>query len=204
MELKTFDILLCAGNGKFSRIIQRMNKIAGYTGVEASISHVAMVLKTSEKIFGGGGATYPVMAVFESTTRNKWCGKSGVQINPYSQWLRNYDGAVYVRKVRCMPADDVAEWMASQVGRPYENGLGGLLELATAYLPMNRTRLGRWLQGKMKTIEPHCSEIDAECLQKFGLMTKNVNPSKLPPAFWYGTGLDDIMTVAVDDPILVS
>lgn len=184
-----------------------MNKIAGYTGVEASISHVAMVLNCKitdfpdhhPALIDSSYFTY----VFESTTRNKWCGKSGVQINPYGDWLLNYDGEVYARRVHCMPIEGAAKWMASQVGRPYESGLGGLLELATTYLPMNRTRLGRWLQGKMKTIEPHCSEIDAECLQKFGLMTKNVNPSKLPPPIWFGNGLDNIMNCKINKPELI-
>jgi hypothetical protein len=51
MKLDTFDILLCAGRGKFSRIIQRTNKIMGYTGIDASISHVAMVLRTAEPYY---------------------------------------------------------------------------------------------------------------------------------------------------------
>ncbi len=188
--MNTLDILLCAGTGKFSKIIQRTNKIMGYTGVDADISHVAMIMKTK----------YAGLFVFESTTLNKWCNKSGVQINPYDEWLKNYDGDVYVRRLACKPPHDVAEWMCEQVGRPYENGLGGSLELATTYLPMDRTRFGRWLRGKMKTVEAHCSEIDAECLQYFGLMSGKVSASKLPPPLWYGPGLDGILNCRVNEP----
>jgi hypothetical protein len=129
--------------------------------------------------------------VFESTTLN-WNGKKGVQINPYDQWFENYDGEVYVRRLHCKRPDGVAEWMASQVGRPYENGLGGLLELLTVNLPISLF--------KGRTVEAHCSEIDAECLQEFDLMHK-VNPSKLPPPFWFGSRLDAIMKCEVGYPM---
>lgn len=35
--------------------------------------------------------------VFESTTLNKFTGKSGVQLTPFGLWLNNYPGKVYVR-----------------------------------------------------------------------------------------------------------
>ncbi len=187
-DLKTLDILLCAGNGRFSRIIQQANKIMGYTGVDASISHVALVL-----------SRYRGPVVFESTTKN-WNGKKGVQINWYAEWLKHYNGSVYVRRLACEPPKGVDRWMCEQVGRLYEDGLGGLLELATTYILMDKTRIGRWLRGKMKTVEVHCTEIDAECLQEFSLMSKEVSSSKLPPALWYGAGLDGILNCRVNKP----
>ena len=36
--------------------------------------------------------------VFESTTMNKWADKKGVQINLYSDWLKNYKGRVWSRR----------------------------------------------------------------------------------------------------------
>ena len=189
MALDTLDILLCSGEGRFSRIIQRANKLAVYAGVDASISHVALVLKTSSLVW-----------VFESTTMNKYCGKSGVQINVFDEWLENYKGSVYVRKIHCERPEGIDNWMAEQVGRPYENGLGGLLELLTVYTPhqwLNKTKFGRWLRGKLRTPEVHCSEIDAECLQKFGLMMA-IRVNKLPPPLWFGSMLDKLMVRGVE------
>ena len=213
--MNTLDILLCAGNGIFSRIIQRTNKIAGYKGESAEISHVAMVVKLSwETImdlwYRGIMKIRPIrdlndLYVFESTTRNKWCNKSGVQINPYDLWLKNYPGKVYIRRLHCKRPDGVAEWMTNQVGRPYENGLGGILELATIYSPISRSWLGkskpgRWVLGRLRTPEIHCTEEDGLCLQHFGMMTNKVAANKLPPPFWWGEGLDNILNCRIDEP----
>jgi len=199
--METLDILLCAGNSRLSRIIQRANRIDGYKGEAAEISHVATALKVDAleafRLFDTKKHNLyqhnicDNRYVFESTTINKWADKSGVQLNEFDSWLKNYDGKVYLRQLACTPPGGVAEWMASQVGRPYENGLGGILELLTVYIPLS------WYRGR--TIEAHCSEIDAECLQYFGLMRK-VNPSKLPPAMWFGERLDDIMNCRVNKP----
>jgi hypothetical protein len=35
--------------------------------------------------------------ILESTTLNKWSGKSGVQMMPFGAWLARYPGKVYVR-----------------------------------------------------------------------------------------------------------
>jgi hypothetical protein len=37
------------------------------------------------------------LMVLESTTLNKFSGKSGVQLTPFGIWLHNYSGKVYVR-----------------------------------------------------------------------------------------------------------
>jgi hypothetical protein len=37
------------------------------------------------------------ISVLESTTLNKFTGKSGVQMTPFGLWLNNYPGKVYVR-----------------------------------------------------------------------------------------------------------
>lgn len=37
------------------------------------------------------------VSLFESTTLNKFTGKSGVQLNPFGLWLNNYPGKVYAR-----------------------------------------------------------------------------------------------------------
>ena len=205
--MDTFDILLCAGTGKFSKVIQKANWINGYRGDEAKISHVAMVMKTKEpyywlpkddlawahvtadEIKHGNTTKTHTQWVFESTTLN-WNGKKGVQINPFDEWLKQYQGKVWVRRVTADAIASPVEWMAKQVGRPYENGLGGLWELATCYMP--------WMPFG-RTPEPHCTELDAECLQEFGLMYK-MNPSKLPPAFWWGDRLDAVMKVKVGEP----
>lgn len=197
--MKTLDLILCAGTGRFSRIIQRTSKIMGYRGESAEISHVARVVKLTWAEVCRLCDMFKItispdpngLYVFESTTLN-WNGKKGVQINPYDQWLKNYQGKVWTRQIACEPPDGVADWMASQVGRPYENGLGGLIELATIYIPLSLF--------KGRTVEAHCSEIIAECLQYFGLMTNKVNPSKLPPPLWYGDGLDNLMNCRINKP----
>ena len=202
-DLQTFDILLCAGDGRFSKVIQKWNRIHGYEGVEAEISHVAGVVKTPWAsilaLCDEYGLYLPIdsdpndLYVFESTTLN-WNGKKGVQINSLDRWLDNYDGKVWVRHVAASAfnAEPAMEWMAKQLGRPYENGLGGLLELITCYMP--------WVPLR-RTIEPHCSELIAELFQKYGLMLP-VNPSKLPPAMWL-KDIDDRMSVTISLPELL-
>ena len=194
-DLQTFDILLCAGDGRFSKVIQKWNRINGYEGVEAEISHVAGVIKIPWldlvlKLRNIEEADPNDLYVFESTTLN-WNGKKGVQINPLDQWIDNYDGKAWVRHVTtsAFNAEPAINWMAKQIGRPYENGLGGLLELITCYMP--------WVPLR-RTIEPHCSELIAELFQRFGLMLP-VNPSKLPPAMWW-EDIDDRMPVHVSPP----
>ena len=184
MWLNTFDILLCSGTPLLSRIIRRTNRIMGYTKAESKISHVAMIYQENESL----------PFVFESTSLNKWSGKDGVQLNPFSKWITNYPGRVWVRNLfhnkPPIPIENIAKYINSRLGLPYENGIGGLLELITVYLPLIN----------FKTPEPHCTEEDAKCLQHFDLML-NVMPNKLPPAFWWGDRLRRIMNCRVGEPV---
>lgn len=76
--LNTFDIINCESKDLFWRLI----------------NHTAIIYKDP--------LTGQVM-VFESTSRNKFSGLSGVQLNPMGLWLANYPGKVYVRQFVFLP-----------------------------------------------------------------------------------------------------
>ena len=123
MEARPMDIILTSGNGKFSKYIQWANRLKGYRGMAAKLSH-------------GAEMSWANM-VHESTTLNKWCGKSGVQKNDYYLWLANYDGDVWIRPYLDNPEllrEQVLGYERDVAGTPYENGIPGLFELIKCQL----------------------------------------------------------------------
>jgi hypothetical protein len=151
------------------------------TGPAAELSHVAMV---------GPDATH----VFEATTLNKFSGKKGVQTNPYCQWIENYDGKVWIRESRAdaftaVQLGQMYNKMNELVGRHYEHGIPGALELALA--GMQIPGLSKWWAKRLRTnTDLHCSEADAEVLQSAGLLPE-LRPNKLPPCVWWN-GLKEL------------
>jgi len=130
--------------------------------------------------------------VFESTTMNKWAGKKGVQINPYKDWLKNYNGDVYVRPVTAPDSlvSGLTDCICEYVGVPYESGIPGLVELARCVLP-------RWLKPK-PTLNLHCTETNGKTLQYLNIMDK-FPPEKMPPCMWWKE-IDKLMRVPIGNP----
>jgi len=178
--MNSFDLLLCSGTGRLSRLIKRAQKYAGYTECEAQISHVAVTSGRQD--------------VFESTTLNKWCKRSGVQINPFGAWRANYNGKVWIRHINInidVPLWEKAkDWQHSLLGTPYESGVSGLIEMARVLLPA-------WIPHS--TPEIHCSEAVAKVYQEIGWLDKNAQSNKLPPAMWWSR-IDSLFNVEIGTP----
>lgn len=188
--LSTGDILLCSGNGGWSRRIKKYQEIALKLGLIRTgdvgrdwgwmldMSHVAAI--------SGGGL------VAEATTMNEWAigpdgkPKRGYQVNPFGRWLENYDGAVWVRKLNIPEgwAFDTRAEMAMQdeavLGTPYENGIPGGLELFWCGMDIFREAAILRLQ----TTQIHCTEGRGNIMQIVGILSKKVRTNKLPPCMW--------------------
>jgi len=120
------DILLCSGSSRMSKTIQFAQKWTGHD--DYHLSHVALLVDIDVKmkkrinfVLKQKKIDYRIkvgLNVFESTTMNKWAGKRGVQINPYSDWLANYNGKVFSRPVTAPDAcasgltDCICEYVA--------------------------------------------------------------------------------------------
>ena len=96
------------------------------------IGHTAMVYRSPET---------GQLSVYESTTQNKFSGKSGVQLTPMGLWLHHYPGRVKIRRVTipdhifCGARDRLQSHIRRYRGSSY---------------PDLKTRWGRWLLIKAK------------------------------------------------------
>ena len=173
--IDTFTVILCSGDGLFSQAIKIHARVNGAAAPAAQITHVAMVVCIRGKLY-----------VFESTLANKWCGKTGIQINPFEEWLRRYNGRVWVRNR--IPDKyyllEIARPKFRQVrmdmyGLPYESGVEGIVELIGS---------GMKTDGVVtRTAEVHCSEANVIVDQRCRFYDKRINPAKMPPyTFWLG------------------
>lgn len=165
------------------------------------LTHVALLVDITEEMANRinlvlidkdlGYQIEPGLHVFESTTMNKWANKKGVQINPYKDWLKNYNGKVYTRPVTAPDSlvSGLTDCICEYVGVPYESGIPGLVELARCVLP-------RWLITK-PTLNLHCTETDGRILQELVLM-KQFPPEKMPPCMWMKE-IDKLMLTEVGD-----
>lgn len=210
--MNTGSILLCSGNGglskrikKYQRIINKLDDDINVCDSACDISHVAMVISEG-------------VEVFESTSNNKWANKKGVQINPFIDWLENYDGQVWVRDL-IFPEDvskvqmndvvfpKIQEKAESMVGMPYEHGIFGGLELALAGIEWEWFVNTFELAEKLKTKDGvHCSESDAEICKFAEIISKFARTNKMPPMHWWGDGCFDewlINEFKYSKPILI-
>ena len=178
MELKSLDILLCAGNSSLSRKIRWFQRLTGAPKDEANITHVAAIYND---------------CVQESTILNKFCNKSGVQTNPSPEWLANYDGDVYVRQLMLPRTIDFKikddEFWEKHKDDDYESGIPGYLELLLCGL-----RIGKSLQTK----ELHCTELVGKRLVHHGLMDY-LAVHKLPPWYWFSK-IEKLINVPMTKP----
>jgi hypothetical protein len=201
LGLQRGDVLLCAGRSKMSRAIQKFQKYTGAKGVARTISHVAEVHSTMPLV-----RDY-TWNVYESTAGNKWAGKSGVQLNPFQQWLDNYNGAVYAQKwkfdrtIDYFQKDDV--FVHFHADDKYESGIPGAIELALCGL-----RLHRYIQWAFPsytpafTSEPHCTELIGMKKVRHGHLPDETVINRLPPWIWWEY-IRELATVPVSEPILI-
>jgi hypothetical protein len=189
--LQSCDLLLCSGTSEMSQKIIWFNKLTGVKGEAAQISH--------------GALCYPGQ-VFESTTLNKWADKSGVQTNPYQDWLDNYKGRVWVRRLdfaRTLEFErEYLKFITNNLGRPYENGIAGYGELLLCVLRLDRYVQKIWKSYRpLSTKDPHCTELCVEALQNQNLCTINAIPSRTPPSqFWAGGDIEKHLLVPIGYP----
>lgn len=201
IELNTCDIILCSGNSGLSKSIQSFQGLAGFKEPAKLMSHIACVvklnssdlhvLKTLLRIKYGESTEYIYtdpnsLYVFESTTYNKWVDKKGVQINPMYEFIANYDGLVFVRKLTWeVNTKQVIYFIADHINDKYENGISGFFELLFCGLMWSRfikAKFPNWKPAASKN--PHCSENVARLLKYCGLLKDIAIENRMPPAVW--------------------
>jgi len=197
------DIILCSGTSLMSRTIQLSQRLLGFKHWQ--LSHVALLVDITEEMANRinlvliqknlGYQIGTGLHVFESTTMNKWANKKGVQINLYSDWLKNYRGRVWSRPVTARDSlvRGLTDCICEYVGVDYESGVWGLRELVKCVLP-------DWIK-RTPTMNLHCTEMNANTLQVLSLMEAH-NPAKLPPALWWDE-IDKLMLMNIEEPILI-
>jgi hypothetical protein len=202
MQMQTCDVLICSGRGKLPYRIQEYNRLMRARGESADMTHVALA--------AGGG-----QLVFESTANNRWAGKKGTQINPIDKWLDHYPGRVWVRPLyfdrTAAFEEEAANAMWEKVGRPYEHGIPGLLELAACGIEWPWLRRLIDADGRMATWALHCSEAAAKVLMELSLMRSfdcagnRIYANKLPPyEWWLGGRVDGLLNpncCRIGDPV---
>lgn len=218
LDLESLDIIMCAGNSGMSRRIQKFQRLTGAPEEAAIFSHVAGVLKFEAplgipiKKFEG---MYSKSGLFveESTTLNKWAGKSGVQVNPFEEWLENYDGMVGVRH---LGFDRYAGFYMTERNswnvhkdEPYESGIPGYTELFLCGL-----RLHRYVRRipipcfqnyvPRFTKKPHCTELQANRMNEHQVWDSQTTifPNRMPPWVWLNV-IDDKLAIPISDLIWI-
>ena len=193
LNLQSLDLILCKGTSRLSRYIQKTQEFAGADENEAEFTHVA---KVSE---AGNFETI----VHESTTLNEWAGKAGVQANYMHNWLPNYNGEVYVRKLEftrtsMFGVKDYNFWSKVK-GMPYESGIPGGFELLLCAL-----RLHRYIPWytPMETKELHCTEMVAEAIDYHELWESQIQPNRMPPHIW-ASQIDDNLRCDISELIRI-
>lgn len=198
LNLQSMDLILCAGNSTMSRRIQKFQRLTGAPKEFAKFSHVAGVDKCEFDL---------TLHVQESTTLNKWAGKSGVQINPFDEWLKNYDGEVYVRNLDFTRSDNFhyceAEFWLDHDDDEYESGIPGTLELLLCGLRLHRyVRKFNPDYTPKFTTQPHCTELQAKRLKVHSLLEESAVINRMPPWVWCEE-IDDMLRCDVGELIKI-
>ena len=200
--LQSLDIILCSGNGKFSKRIKKFQGFTGASPEEARITHVAGIRRVKQTMCDPAG-----LNVYESTSLNKWAGKSGVQENPMDEWLENYNGMVWVRKLVFTRDENFFNkdnaFVSSHEGDSYEHGIPGALELFLCGL-----RLQRYVRKIFPnyipnfTTEPHCGELIARRIDYHDFWNKLIFANRLPPWLWWSK-INKWMNVPIGAPVRI-
>ncbi len=195
LNLQGLDIILCAGNSGMSRKIQTFQRLTGAPKEAARISHVAGIYKHVDM---------KTLHVQESTTLNKFNGVEGVQMSLLPQWLKAYDGEVWIRQLcfyRSKEFYDIdGQFWLDHKDDPYENGIPGAVELFLCGLRLHRAV--RWINPDYKpslTKEPHCTELKAKRIQQHGLWNKEIAINRMPPWVWWDK-IDEWLNVPISEP----
>ena len=203
LNLRSGDLLLCAGNSKLSRKIQWFQRLTGAPEVAAKFTHLAGIDGKSGGYASWIGTEFSPSGLFvrESTTMNEWAGKSGVQVNDFEAWLLNYDGRVWVRQLD-FPRDvmyyhnENVFWTRHKNDK-YENGIPGYAELLLCALRLHRYVLKVFPDYVPKfTTEPHCTELIAKRLLRHCLIYEDAFANRLPPWLWLNW-IDDYFIVNI-------
>jgi len=131
------------------------------------------------------------LSVFESTTLNKFTGKSGVQLTPFGTWLAHYPGKVFARVPKFGDSGEeagierqvMAEMFIKQyIGTSYPDlkTWSGRLKLALSALDFRL--FGRdWLTYKGKDDGIYCTMLVIKKLQGCGLFDGLLKSSEFEP-----------------------
>lgn len=190
MKETNLSFLLCKGYGSLSKRIITYNHLMHVPEPANQISHVAM------KYHSDGNTLNSF--VFEATTLNEWCGKKGVQSNDFNNWIKNYNGEVWERKI--LSTYDIYSYnvviaMSRQIGKEYESGIPGVLELLLCGVEWNWFREKYDTENKLRTKKLHCSETAVIVCKELNIMKPEAVANKLPPCeFWEGQKVDSLMT----------
>jgi hypothetical protein len=157
--LNTFDIVCCEHKDLFWKLI----------------GHTAMVVRDKEK---------DINMVWQSTTQ--YANQKGTSLSFFNEWLDQYPGKVYIRKVIMPDAmrEDAEIMLDAYIkkyrDRPYPNlhslyGLRYMYNIVVDWLP--------WTENKPEPINDArcCSDRIAHTLQTCGLLSENMNPSEQEP-----------------------
>jgi len=194
-KLMPGNILLCQGNSKLSKRIEKTQRIFGASKWEASFTHVAVLFDD-----------HKIISVLESTTLNKWADKRGVQLNNYYEWLQNYNGHVWLKP---LIFERTAEYQHKNIqfwerwkDTPYENGIAGAWELFWCGLqlsPFIKKVLPNW--NPKPTDNIHCTELIGHYLIAHQFLSRKFflyhSINRLRPAFWV-KNIDKYLTVQAE------
>ena len=179
--MKTGDLILCSGNSRMSDGIRAYQCVfcREVCNEARRLSHVAAVGLSN-------------LTIYETTTYNEWCDKHGAQENLVQDFLGNYNGDIWLRKLEMpLSARDFVLYrhaIITSANLPYENGIPGKMELLLAGIQWD------WfapIARKFQTKNPHCSERVANVMKAAGMLPADTRTNKLPPWEWWGDGRID-------------
>jgi hypothetical protein len=188
MRINTLDIILCSGNSFLSNKIKWLQGLKKVPYPDNQITHAAFILELADQaaVACGSEIDFNGLYVCETTTLNKWADKKGLQVNPFSKWLTNYAGKVYIKHLHNTlwyrnSKQNLRSWVCKHLkdkdAKRYESGIPGLLELILCEFGMSKHIL--------KTDQLHCTEWVGETLMEFGILQKTVSPNRMPPHVWW-------------------
>lgn len=166
-DLKTGDIVLFAGKGLISWLIQKITN--------NQYSHVGMVLR----IDGFDFVTIWESTILGDTPDIFHQKKKGVQIVQLSKRIKNYKGKIAIRMLHDFEFGEEQEKIITQLrheinNRPYEKNYLSLIKSAWD---------GKLGKNKKKDLSSlFCSELVAEAYMRLGLIAKDQVSSEYTPA----------------------